>query len=461
MTASQPVNQPQAGVPQARAGLGGRFGLHAPATPATRATGRNWDPLRLAVAGMILTFVWRVQDFYPQLTAMQLPTVVTALSLLLFVINPAARALVPRLRHPVVKAAVVILGIMVLSVPGGVYPGYTFSFILNDHLKTFLMFILIVGSARGFADIERFALIQVLGAGLYSWMVITRYSVGPSGRLGDLLYYDANDIGMLLVGTLATCLYFIRRRGHPAIRIVAVVVSLLTLVTVVRTGSRGSFLGLIALGIFFVTSFKVMRTRTRVAWVAVLTLLFVSAGSDRYWTMMETLLHPTEDYNWKGNSESGRMDVWARGMGYMFSHPLTGVGAAAFPMAEGKLSPLAIQQQYGFGLKWSAAHNSFVQIGAELGVFGLAVFLAMLYYAFKRLRAIGNVPGSGRGADTDPAAMAQAYEASLVAYAVTGFFLSQAYATYLYSTLGIIVALTCLLAPAVPRVGPGRRARRR
>jgi O-antigen ligase len=93
------------------------------------------------------------------------------------------------------------------------------------------------------------------------------------------------------------------------------------------------------------------------------------------------------------------------------------------------------------GFKWSAAHNSFVQIGAELGVLGLGLFVALFAVAVRALSRVGR----GQGA---AAFLAQTLTASLVAYVVSGFFLSAAYWAYLYTLLGMVAGLVKIAGPA-------------
>ena len=154
---------------------------------------------------------------------------------------------------------------------------------------------------------------------------------------------------------------------------------------------------------------------------------------------MNTLVHPTKDYNWAGNDERGRMSVWKRGIGYMLDHPITGLGAGAFPAAEGTISPRAERQAYGMGLKWSAAHNSFLQIGAEMGFPGLAVFLALLIAGLAAARQAVRL-GLSIG-DKRAAAMGDALAASIVGFMVSGFFLSEAYHAYIYLVIGMAAGL--------------------
>ncbi|PYO83031.1 MAG: hypothetical protein DMD65_06865, partial [Gemmatimonadetes bacterium] len=140
----------------------------------------------------------------------------------------------------------------------------------------------------------------------------------------------------------------------------------------VKMQSRGGFLGCVAVALYLLVCFDGMSPMKRWGAVAVPVLLLVALGNGGYFERMQTLLNPSADYNWSGNSETGRMEVWKRGIGYMLDHPFLGVGAQAFGIAEGTLAPEAARlEEYGKGFKWSTAHNAFVEVGAEIGVFGL------------------------------------------------------------------------------------------
>src|SRR5690606_5098031 len=84
-------------------------------------------------------------------------------------------------------------------------------------------------------------------------------------------------------------------------------------------------------------------------------------------------------------------------------------------------------------------HNSFVQIGAELGVLGLLVFTAMVFGALLMAARLAR-DALARG-ELGLAAFAQAQAAAMVGYVVAGSFLSQAYAPFLFVSLGLIVGL--------------------
>jgi O-antigen ligase len=158
------------------------------------------------------------------------------------------------------------------------------------------------------------------------------------------------------------------------------------------------------------------------------------------------------DYN--QTEESGRRQIWSRGIGYMLDNPLLGVGANNFVVAEGTLSPLAARQQFGVGVRWNAAHNSFVQIGAELGIPGLLIFIALL------VSAVAGLIGSARQRRRNLAfrgrvlELRQALTASLIGFVVGAFFLSLAYHEMLYTLIALAAGIAKVSTTAVP----GRRA---
>ena len=139
----------------------------------------------------------------------------------------------------------------------------------------------------------------------------------------------------------------------------------------------------------------------------------------------------------------------------MLDHPFLGVGAQAFGIAEGTLAPEAARlEEYGKGFKWSTAHNAFVEVGAEIGVFGLLLFVGLFVGAFRILARVR------RGPLREGALLARALTASLVGFAVTAFFLSQAYSAYFYTLLGMTLGLARVRdAAQVPlaHAGPGSR----
>jgi O-antigen ligase len=158
---------------------------------------------------------------------------------------------------------------------------------------------------------------------------------------------------------------------------------------------------------------------------------------------MATLRNPEQDYNWSGQSVEGRMEVWRRGVSYMISRPLFGVGMRNFSIAEGTLSEESrASEERGRGFKWSVAHNSFLEIGAETGVLGLGLFVGMLVFALRAMRRVRRRSRPNDRAPSRQVLFAYTLTASLLGFIVAGSFVSAWYFSYLYMVLGMAIGLT-------------------
>ena len=412
------------------------------------------DAVLAAVAIVLLMQVWRVQELFPILAVPGLPIVATLGAGLLFFLGRNSGRALGGLDRPLVAAVLGILVLVALSIPGSLYPRYSFEFLLKDYLRTVVLMLLVAASVRGLADLRRLVWLQVVGVTLFSAVMLTRGSVASDGRLSETAYYDVNDLATLIVCSLPLALHLWRWSGVWA-RLALLAILACLMVTLVKTGSRGGFLGFVAVAVYLLVWFDGVAPAKRWAAVALPVLLLVALGGGGYFERMQTLLHPDTDYNWSGNSETGRMEVWKRGIGYMLDRPLLGVGAQAFGVAEGTLAPEAVErEEYGKGFKWSTAHNAFVEIGAEIGVLGLLLFVALLVGAFRVLAR------ARRGPQREAAVLARALTGSLVGFVVTACFLSQAYSAYFYTLLGMTLGLARVRdAAQVPlaHAGPGSR----
>jgi O-antigen ligase len=384
----------------------------------------RWDPLLICAAVYLLAAVGRVHEVVTPLALLH-PAIlggVFAIGLYLVDRHEARRTRLVWL--PTAKYLVVLVVWMVLSVPGALVIGNSFDLVFNNFLKTVLMVFVMAGAARGRRDVERLALAYLAGATVYSFSVLTQFDLGNDWRLGDLYYYDANDYATLAVTAIPFGLYFLHSGRGTSVRLFSAVALAILGVGFVRAGSRGGFLALIAVCAFIVFRYSAIAFSRRVIATALVALVVLWAASDQFWKQMTTIVSDA-DYNY--TEETGRMQIWSRGVGYMLESPLFGVGPQNFQTAEGTLSAFADRVQMGRGVSWNAAHNSFVQIGAELGIPGLLLLIAILASSIRAL---------WRGS-----ALAQALAASLIGFAVGAFFLSLAYSEMLYALVALGLAL--------------------
>lgn len=398
------------------------------------------DRLMRAVALMLFTYVWRIQDAFPILGKLQLSLVALVAAVLMFVsVRSPARTFRSIKNQPTTKLIFVLMLIMSIGVPFSLWVAHSAEFVLKDFLPNVVFFALVATTVRSVRDVEWYAFMNLCGALVFATVVALFFRVGGDGRLSGLIYYDANDFALVTICTIPFAFYFLGKGQKRSRRIVALVALAMFLTAIVKSGSRGGFIGLIAVMLYILLFYRAIPSRTRLLITAAGLVLFVGFASDKYWTLMGTILHPTTDYNY--TADEGRVEVWKRGASYMLHNPVVGVGVSAYPMAEGGSDLAMMLQTQGKGFKWSVAHNSFLETGAELGFPGLAVFVAMLVVT---ARSLSRISRRGRWApwvSTREISLAQMLIAAIIGFAVSGIFVSAEYFAYLYFLLALSVGL--------------------
>jgi O-antigen ligase len=410
---------------------------------------RGWDAMNVCIATYVLAAVSRIHQLFPILGALHPALVASIVATALLTLDPrCARRIGAVGRLGPVRWLGLLFLWAALTIPFALWPGRAFSVVTDDLGKAVAMVVVLVAAVRSMADVERLVATLVAGTVTYAAVVVARFDITTTGdRLSSLYYYDANDFALLIVVTLPFALYMVRFARSTALRIGALLGVALLCTAFVRTGSRGGFLALLVVVVLLVTGFTAINWRWRLGLAAALATGIAVASSTEFWTRMGTITSSESDYN--RTDDEGRLKVWRRGVGYMLQRPLTGVGAGNFPIAEGTLSPLAERQERSVGVKWSAAHNTFVQVAAELGVPGLACFLAAIGGTFRRVRRVAR-----RATGTRERALAQASAIALLGFSTGAIFLSFAYADILYVLLALGLAIVST-AVTVPREAHG------
>lgn len=429
-------------------------------TPVPAGRGRaGWDLLLICMAVYIASSVGRVHDLFPVLLPLKPALVSTILGIGLWLLQQVGQRRFGLLRS---RVATCLLGLLVwgaLSVPFALTGGLALQFWI-DFARAIVMYFVIAGCVRSTADVERLVLVYFGVTVLYTLVILSRFQLGPDNwRLGRLYYYDANDLATLIATAMPLGLYFALAHRRIILRLLALAGLLVLVVALIRSGSRGGFLAFLAISAFILVGFTTIRARTRVAGLVLLLTVLGATASDQYWTQMQTIIHPHEDYNL--TDDAGRVRIWKRGIGYMVDHPIVGVGMGNFPTAEGTLSAQARErEERGRGVRWGAAHNTFVQIGAELGIPGLLLFVALIVSLFISLRRLARYAqrAGPTGGGTDVSRLSQSLTAALVGFVVGGFFLSLAYADILYTLAALAMGLAKVARAQLTPAGQGVRS---
>lgn len=430
------------------------------------------DLIRLALVLLVIFAVSRVHEQYTVLVMVR-QAVLFALVVSLIAFGTSKQFAFSNVTSTWPTRVILGLGIAAcVSIPFGLSIGASGQFLLMGYSKVLILSLLVAAGIRGTRDLFSFLAAFMAGGsilGLLALFVFRVAAMGTSGmnRIvgGDYVYsFDANDIGTLASAGIGIALmFFFGRRG--LLKYVGAATALVLVAAIARTGSRGGFLGLIAVGLGF-TLFGATQVWKRVLFILVAAGGLILAAPPKYWEQMQTSFRE-DDYN--RTDPTGRVAIWKRGFGYMLSHPLTGVGVGQFSRAEGTISPLAREHRPGMpGVKWTAPHNSFVEIGAEMGFPGLALFSGLVLGGIVgMLRLRRRVPASWREGTEEERFLYHAptgLALAMLGFAVGGSFVSFAHLDLVY-IIGALMAGTyvcvrqALDRHPTPAEQPSRRRR--
>jgi len=423
---------------------------------------------------LVIFTISRANGVMPFLTRLRPLLVLTAGALAYAAVNPR---MLSRLRWRDTWPAKVVLWLGVaacVSAVFGISLGGSARMILQGYSKVLVVAFLVMATIARPRDLHMYIWAYVISCGVIAAFALrggTIEVVQNSGleRLGGFLStYDANDVGLVLLIGLPFALYTFHM-SRTAGKVVSLVVVVGVGYTLAKTGSRGAFVGLVASGAAMLVLIDTIGIAKKVMFLGATVLAIAVASPAGYWERMMTILEPTQDYNW--NADAGRKAVFERGVEYWAHRPLFGLGVGNFPRAEGLLSEQAKEWRPGdAGVRWQAAHNSFLQAWVEMGVLGLVLWCALVLGLIGGIARLGrNLPKAWRSGSFDEQVLyhtARYIPVATVAFATSGFFVSFAYMDPIYFLAALAAGLLAILAPARQQAaavdvgGPSRRRSR-
>jgi O-antigen ligase len=146
-----------------------------------------------------------------------------------------------------------------------------------------------------------------------------------------------------------------------------------TFIAVTLAASRGGFAGLLCAILFIVwRSPRRIRNLALIAAVAVPLLLFAPTSP------LHRFLHP--NYGDQAGEDT-RLELWRAGLHMIEQNPLTGIGLGKFK--------LVVTQYEGDDVDLEKiAHNTYIEVAAEMGIPSLLVFLGILFSAYRTLMRV-------------------------------------------------------------------------
>lgn len=259
----------------------------------------------------------------------------------------------------------------------------------------------------------------------------------PGSVVGDPNYFTVSAV---LCVPLAIAL--LRPMRQTWLRAFLLGSILITLVAVALAASRGGFLGLVAASIVLLWHARHrFRNLAMVAVLAPVLLLLPVAPIQR-------LLHPNHSDQEAGEA---RLVAWRAGLKMIKAYPLTGVGLGNFKAEMVRYADPKADID-------SIAHNTYVEIAAEMGIPTLLLFLALIALSCSSLDRARRRALRLRSSLLSQGALGM--EAGIVGFAVSIFFLSAEYQKLFWLMVLLSMCLPVLLTNRAAAMRRARRSRR-
>ena len=331
---------------------------------------------------------------------------------------------------------------MMLAMPFSVWRSSSLSLLMNYIPKSFLLLFFIPALMVSFKRIRTFFYMQAVCGFL---MIMLCYAYGEVNgdrfNIGNSTYFgNSNEIALTL--TIYVCfflyLFYSQVRLTSLISIAGII---LCFVYILKTGSRGGFLGLT---ILFLLQLAFVRSRFFLfslgALLSVIAILIVPAETRHRLTYIvfkldESNLPQTTSEIATLNSQLQRQTVIREAIAMTLKHPLFGVGPGQFAVAafnkakaENRWSP------------WVGTHNSYLEVSSECGIPALICYAAFLFLCMKMNYRVVRAT-SGLPEHREMFGMAASLLTSTIVYAISISFFHIAYNPMLPTLGGITIAL--------------------
>jgi len=387
-------------------------------------------------------------ELYPSLSVVH-PERVLALLLLFSMLVRS-----PHLRFPVLTRYVLAFwAVMLVSVPTSIWISNCLVFVL-DFGRTVLYNVMLVSLIT---TLRRFRLLLLTFVLLMGWFagsslwayahgefqVRNSYGVGELERAVGFTSSsnDPNSLGITLVSGLPIVLLFVLH-GDWRDRLLGLAVAVMSVWAVLLTGSRTAVMCLVA----FFAIWALTRKKAFFYIPAVVLILLLA------WTLLPQQYQQrylSVESRDQDESYTNRIVAWHAGWHMFLDHPVLGVGAGQFGIADG--------MKYWSGntsyRMWLQPHSLYVQVIAELGCAGTIAFGLLLFRTFahgrrlsRRLR-MTNVPGYLKGF---PSAAAF----SLLILMMAGYASHSLYRWTWYFIAGLMAAAEFVAEAEIERAAP-------
>jgi probable O-glycosylation ligase (exosortase A-associated) len=243
---------------------------------------------------------------------------------------------------------------------------------------------------------------------------------GPAGSFIE----DNNAVGLALVLAIPYLYYLFGETQNRWVKVGLLGVMGTSVVAAVGTYSRGTFLAILAMGFWL---WWKSRHKLLFGFALVLTVPLLLAFLPGKW---EDRMRSITEYQ-QDSSAMGRINAWQTAIGVARDHPLVGGGFEFHSRAVfARYAPVPEDVH--------AMHSIYFQVLGEHGFVGLALFLAIWFFSWRRSARLAKAT-KGRDDLRWASNLVAMVQVSMVGYLVGGAFLNLAYWDLPYFGLAILI----------------------
>lgn len=388
---------------------------------------------------------------YPHLPKIGTFTVIKLVGILVMVVAVIKAGATARplflLRFAEAKLFIFLLSIITLSALSLGFP-YTASLVVQTYISFFIFLfttLVLVDSIEKLKKSCVVVLFSMFIASLYVYNSYIRWgSTRPGGIVGDSNYYAMIAISILPMAMLLQGSY----RGLMRLFIIGTAFSLAA--STLLGGSRAGFLGICLSAVYLVMHMQ-RRVLVLSAGASVLAILLVVLPV----SPLERLLNPKKDAT---SSSEIRSRIIVAGFEMIRDYPLTGVGIGQFKPMSVKYTP-EYATRNGRPTRWDGhiAHNTYLNLAAELGIIGLLTFVSIIFSSWRRARKLAKWGASQSPPVEAAVQLGRAIEAGLVGYAFTAIFLTADYIKHAWILMFFGLALNRIILLEYARTATANR----
>jgi O-antigen ligase len=346
---------------------------------------------------------------------------------------------------------------MIIGLPFSIWRGGSVAAFTSGWPKSVIIFLLVGALLVSLEQLRSFALV-IAWATAAMIFIVNRHSVQGDDRLnvGWGTLGNANDLASVLIIGLPFCLYIVTdSRRNIVLRLWFLLIAIASVLTALKTGSRGALVALVLLGGFaFVKASaanKVVIAAVLVAFLGSLPFLLTPELKARYMTILQTgnadaAAAAAGDAKVKSalQSTEARRDLLKHALQLSVRHPVFGVGYGEFPVADSNRAAAEGQESY-----WHEVHNIFAVMLVENGVPALILYCCAFYLAVRIAARAYKV------SRRDPARKELARFSLCLLIALAAFFICNNFATDAYGFQfpllgGVAAALDMILRAEAP-----------